>query len=49
MKYWRQTTKEEYDIAPSRAIDKRNGRLYIVVNQGGVKEIVSDLIGGLKW
>ena len=48
MKYWREATKEEYDIAPSRAIDKRNNKLYIVIKQNGVKEIVSDLLGELK-
>lgn len=48
MKYWKEATKEEFDKAESRAKDKRTGKMYIVENQGELKEIISDLLEGIK-
>ena len=49
MKYWKEATNEEYEYAPSRVIDNRTGKKYIVVEQGELKDIISDILEEIKY
>ena len=48
MKYWKEATEIEYKESLSRAIDNRTNKKYIVQNSGPLKDVISDLLKGIK-
>ena len=48
MKYWKEATEEEYEIAPSKCIDNRTNKKFIVISSAEIKDIMTDFLGEVK-